>query len=76
MTKRSTRPRSVLATLVGLPLAAAAGWIGYSALLVPHRLRLPPALSGDRREFAGKAGRLSYYCNGPEPGSEPLLLDP
>ena len=74
MTKRSTRPRSVLATLVGLPLAAAAGWIGYSALLIPHRLRLPPALSGERREFAGKAGRLSYYSNGPEPGSEPLLL--
>jgi pimeloyl-ACP methyl ester carboxylesterase len=38
---------------------------------VPHALELPPALPGERREFAGRAGRLSYYVAG---AGEPLLL--
>jgi pimeloyl-ACP methyl ester carboxylesterase len=56
---------------VGLPLAALAG-IGYSALFVPHHMELPPALPGDRREFTGRAGRLSYYAAGT--AGPPLLL--
>ena len=67
---------SVLLTIVGLLAAvtlAAAGWIGYSAIFVSHRMALPPAVPGERREFASKAGRLSYYRAGPEGGS-PLLL--
>jgi pimeloyl-ACP methyl ester carboxylesterase len=37
---------------------------------------LPPAVSGDRRELMGIAGRLSYYVAGPprDKGSIPLLL--
>ena len=40
-------------------LAAAAGWIGYSTFMVPHRLPLGPAVDGERREIARSAGRLS-----------------
>jgi pimeloyl-ACP methyl ester carboxylesterase len=67
------RSREMLRTMVVLPLAAAAGWIGYSGLFIPHRVSLPPAVSGERRDLRSKAGRLSYYCAGPE-NSEPLLL--
>jgi pimeloyl-ACP methyl ester carboxylesterase len=37
---------------------------------------LPPALSGERRDLASIAGRLSYYVGGPprDSGSIPLLL--
>ena len=66
-----TRPRALRAAGLGLPLAALAG-IGYSALLVPHKMELPPALPGDRRELAGRAGRLSYYAAGTS--GAPLLL--
>jgi pimeloyl-ACP methyl ester carboxylesterase len=55
----------------GLPLVAALAGIGYSALAVPHALHLPPALDGERREIAGRAGRLSYYVAG---AGAPLLL--
>ena len=67
------RSSGMLAKLVGVPLAAAAGWIGYSMLLIPHRTNLPPAVSGERRDLRSKAGRLSYYCAGPD-NAEPLLL--
>jgi pimeloyl-ACP methyl ester carboxylesterase len=56
----------------GLGALAAAGGIGFSRFAVPHDLTLPPALSGERREFEGKrAGRLSFYLEGDGP---PLLL--
>jgi pimeloyl-ACP methyl ester carboxylesterase len=50
---------------------AALGWIGYSALRVPHNLELPEAVSGERQELSGRAGRLSYYVAGV---GAPLLL--
>jgi pimeloyl-ACP methyl ester carboxylesterase len=65
--------RSLIKGLVGVPFAAACGWIGYSALVVPHNLRLPAAVSGERRDLASKAVRLNYYFDG-EGASEPLLL--
>ncbi len=65
---------TVLGILVVLPVAAAAIWIGYSALFVSHRVPLPPALSGDRRDLTSKAGPLSYYYSGPAAISEPMLL--
>jgi pimeloyl-ACP methyl ester carboxylesterase len=40
-------------------------------MLVDHAMQLPPAVSGDRREHNGRAGRISYYCAGQ---GEPLLL--
>jgi pimeloyl-ACP methyl ester carboxylesterase len=52
-------------------LATAAGWIGYSSLMIPHRLALPPAVQGGCREITARAGRLSYYVAGEGP---PLLL--
>jgi len=52
-------------------LLAAAGWIGYSAMRVPHSVPLPPALGGERHEIEGRAGRLSYYVAGE---GDPLLL--
>jgi pimeloyl-ACP methyl ester carboxylesterase len=67
------RKRSALGALVRLPLLAAAGWIGYSAMLIPHRLKLPPGVSGERRDFRSKVGWLSHYSAGPG-ASEPLLL--
>ena len=63
--------RTLRRTLAGLPFAAALAGLGYSALFVPHALPLPHALSGDRREISGRAGRLSYYVDGQ---GEPLLL--
>jgi pimeloyl-ACP methyl ester carboxylesterase len=66
------------APLVGVPLAAALGWIGYSALVIPHNIPLPPAVSGERRELDSTAGRLSYYVAGPtaeaSTAEPPLLL--
>jgi pimeloyl-ACP methyl ester carboxylesterase len=60
----------------GIPLAAALAGIAYSTIFVPHALELPPALEGERREFASRAGRLSYYAAGPaiSDGAPPLLL--
>jgi pimeloyl-ACP methyl ester carboxylesterase len=65
--------RSFLGRLIRWPLAAAGGWIAYSAMAVPHRLKLPPSVSGTRRDLASKAGRLSYYFAGDEQ-ADPLLL--
>jgi len=66
----NTLPKKQLLTRTAL-LGAAAG-IGYSALFVPHALELPPALLAERREFEGRAGRLSYYADGAI--GAPLLL--
>jgi pimeloyl-ACP methyl ester carboxylesterase len=43
-------------------------------LIFPHRLNLPPALSGERRDIRSKVGGLSYYTAGPATGTRPLLL--
>ena len=61
---------------LGLPLAAALAGIAYSKLFVPHALHLPQALEGERCEFSGRAGRLSYYVAGPMVlgDTAPLLL--
>jgi alpha-beta hydrolase superfamily lysophospholipase len=72
--KPPPRPRPIAGTLLGLPLAASASWIGYSALFIPHRLPLPPAVSGARRDLTSNAGQLSYYSRGPAAPSNPLLL--
>lgn len=63
--------------LLAGPATAALGWIWYSMLFIPREMELPHAVSGDREEFDGKAGRLSYYTAGPEAspdGLPPLLL--
>jgi pimeloyl-ACP methyl ester carboxylesterase len=73
MSRADTARTAALGGLIGLPLAAAAGWLGYSAFFVPHRLRLPHALSGERRELRLAKGHLSYYTAGPEDG-DPMLL--
>lgn len=65
--------RGLAATLIGAPLAAAAGWIAYSAAFIPHKLPLSPAVPGERRDLASRAGRLSFYVDGPEDAA-PLLL--
>jgi pimeloyl-ACP methyl ester carboxylesterase len=43
-------------------------------LFFSHRLKLPPALPGERRTIASKAGQLNYYTSGSEVSGEPLLL--
>jgi pimeloyl-ACP methyl ester carboxylesterase len=63
--------RAILGAAVGAPIAAALGAIVYSKLFIPHELPLPPALPGERREFEGRTGRLSYYVAG---SGAPLLL--
>src|SRR5512147_1527879 len=64
---------TILAVL-GACMLPVAGWIAYSALFIRRRLPLPPALPGERREFASKAGRISYYRDGPAGPAAPLLL--
>ena len=70
------RKRDLGRTAVGTLLAAGLLGIGYSALFVPHALELPLAMESERREFTGRAGRLSYYVAGPAAGGSgaPLLL--
>jgi pimeloyl-ACP methyl ester carboxylesterase len=63
--------------LLAAPATAALGWIGYSMLFIPHRVRLPHAVPGTRREFDSEVGGLSYYAAGPATADErapPLLL--
>lgn len=71
--RRRHRGPEVLAAAVGIPLAAAAAWIGYSALFIQRAVALPHAVPGERRELDSRAGRLSYYVAGPV-GAPPLLL--
>ncbi|MBC8162296.1 MAG: alpha/beta fold hydrolase [Roseiflexaceae bacterium] len=71
---RSRRPNTAvqaLLLLAGTGLAAAAAGIAYSAFALPKQLELPNAVSGERREVNGRAGRLSYYVAGQ---GAPLLL--
>jgi pimeloyl-ACP methyl ester carboxylesterase len=64
-------PTGALKRVGQLGLAGAVGWLGYSALMTPHALALPPAVDAERREIEGRAGRLSYYVAGEGP---PVLL--
>lgn len=59
--------------LIGVPVAIAAVWIVYSHAGIPHQVPLLPAVSGERLDLASRAGRLSYYVDGPETAA-PLLL--
>ncbi|HEU5099980.1 MAG TPA: alpha/beta fold hydrolase [Roseiflexaceae bacterium] len=74
--QKRSRKGHLARVATGVPLAAALAGIAYSKLFVPHALELPPALKGERREFASRAGRLSYYVAGPSivDGAAPLLL--
>ncbi len=69
--KRSSGVANALVTLAGIGLAAAAGGIAYSNFVVPTQLPLPNAVSGERRQFGGRAGQLSYYIAGE---GAPMLL--
>jgi pimeloyl-ACP methyl ester carboxylesterase len=68
----------LIGTLVGslllFSVAVLAGWLGYSALFINHRLSLPPAIDAERRTFQGaRAGLLSYYVDRSGQG-RPLVL--
>ncbi len=71
MTRRKSAARRIAARAGAASLLVAAGWIGYSAMSVPHAMELAHALGGERKEFTGRAGRLSYYVAGQ---GEPTLL--
>lgn len=69
--KRQAVSVRFLRRAAGASALAAAGWIGYSRMFIPHQLPLPPALTGERREVNARAGRLNYYVAG---AGRPLLL--
>lgn len=55
-------------------VAAAGGWIGYSATMIDHNLPLPLALNAQRHLFTGRiAGLLNYYVDDTAEG-RPLVL--
>lgn len=55
-------------------LAAAGGWIGYSATMIDHNLPLPLALNAERHLFTGRiSGLLNYYVDDSGAG-RPLVL--
>ena len=37
---------------LGLPLAVAGGWIGYSTFVIDHHLLLPPAMESDTQTLS------------------------
>lgn len=60
--------------VAGTILAAAGGWIGYSAVAVDHHVPLPPAIDAERTTFyAPTAGMLSAYVDRSCAG-RPLVL--
>jgi pimeloyl-ACP methyl ester carboxylesterase len=68
---RDRQPANGVAKIGKAGVLAALGGIAYSALFVSHNMPLPPAVSGERRELTGNAGRLSYYVAG---SGAPMLL--
>lgn len=55
-------------------LAAAGGWIGYSATMIDHNLPLPLALNAERHLFTGRiSGLLNFYVDNSGTG-RPLVL--
>ena len=71
MASHKSRNRAIIRALLGTPLAAALAGIAYSTFGVDHGMMLPAAVSGERREIATPAGRISYYHAG---RGKPLLL--
>jgi pimeloyl-ACP methyl ester carboxylesterase len=66
--------RGLLRQAAGVSLVAASGGLALAACAarpVEETPRLPHAVSGERREITGRAGRLSYYVDG---AGSPLLL--
>ena len=73
--RRPGRSHGLGKALLGIPLLAAAGWVGRKAGRVPHDLTLPPAVSGERRSLATPDGTLAYYVAGPDAATaEPPVL--
>ena len=73
MSNAAARRAPLWPALIGVPLAAAAGWIAYSDLAIDHDRDLPPALPGDVLPLATPVGRVALYADGPREGV-PLLL--
>src|SRR5512141_2005525 len=75
MSNRDSGEKTSGGTILRASLAAsgmlAGGLLAYSRFFVPHFIPLPHALTGKRRTFSGRAGRLSYYVGGE---GAPLLL--
>lgn len=64
----------VAGTVLGVPLALAGGWLGYSTFVVDHHLPLPPAIAADQHTLASNgAGALNVYVDRSGQG-RPLLL--
>ena len=66
--------RGLLRRAAGVSLVAAGGGLALAACAtrpIEETPTLPHAVSGERREMDGRAGRLSYYVDGEGP---PLLL--
>ena len=59
---------------LGLPLAVAGGWIGYSTFVIDHHLLLPPAMESDTQTLSSHSvGALNVYVDRSAAG-RPLLL--
>jgi pimeloyl-ACP methyl ester carboxylesterase len=59
---------------LGLPLALAGGWIGYSTFVIDHHLLLPPAIEADTQTLSSDSvGALNVYVDRSAHG-RPLLL--
>jgi pimeloyl-ACP methyl ester carboxylesterase len=59
---------------LGVPLAVAGGWIGYSTLVIDHHLLLPPAIEADTQTLSSAGvGALNVYVDRSAAG-RPLLL--
>jgi pimeloyl-ACP methyl ester carboxylesterase len=74
MQKSPSGRRTVLRQAAGFSLIGLGGGLALSACAtrrVEETPSLPLAVSGERREIDGRAGRLSYYVDGEGP---PLLL--
>jgi pimeloyl-ACP methyl ester carboxylesterase len=67
-------PKRKTSKLITLPLAAAGGWIGYSALGIDHRVPLPDAILAEKLTFLSRAGGwLNAYVDRSAAG-RPLVL--
>ncbi len=65
----------VVRGLLGMVATAVGAWIGYSALLVNHRMPLPPAIDAQRERYLSRwAGLLSYYRDTSAAGRPVVLV--
>lgn len=73
MKNKHRRPSGV-AKLLNTALMAAAGWIVYSKVAIPHALDLPDAVSAERKViYTPAVPKLSYYVDSSAAG-RPLVL--